>query len=363
MTDTPTPDPNCITTITEMVHTVNPEWSVTDHTPAKGGYLPVHLLSINTPSGPTRIVLKASPDDHGHGIDTEARIFRILDAHTSIPVPEVYGAVDEHDTLPSPYFLMEYIPGTTIERPELHTVSKEVLEHVARASGRYIAELHTLRAVDAYGFLRRNPETTLKGERPPTSVTQLQVVDPVSAWQTQVRAWTDGTLDGVEDSRFADLLPDITPVLHERIDQLDRSFEPVLGHIDNSLENVRHNPETGEITAMLDWAFSLAVTPGYDLVLVEESLNGGQWRLLPDSPDYTGVIRPALLDGYCTVRSDVLRQELDDHRDLYELLSLARSMNNIETWLGSETFQGATDEQVEAAGETIRKKARAHYSE
>ncbi|WP_254542942.1 phosphotransferase family protein [Halomarina pelagica] len=358
MTSNAADEPICTTTISEMVRTVKPSWSVSDHTPAKGGYLPVHLLTVDTPSGQKRVVLKSSPDEQSHGIDTEARIVRILGANTSIPVSEVYGAVDEHDELPSPFFLMEYVPGTTIERTEMHTVSEGILEHVARESGRYIAELHDLDAFDTYGFLQRNPDTTLRGKCPSTSVDQLLVVSPTESWQAQVRSWTNNTLEGVENSRFADLLPEIAQVFGERIERLDGPFEPVLGHIDNSLENVRHDPETGEITAMLDWAFSLSVTPGYDLVLIEESLNGGQWRLLPDSPDNTEIIRSAILEGYCDVRSDTVLYELKKHRELYELLSLARSMNNLEMWLG---FQDATSEQVEAAARTIREKARLHY--
>ncbi|MEZ3144381.1 hypothetical protein [Halobaculum sp. MBLA0143] len=95
-------------------------------------------------------------------------------------------------------------------------------------------------------------------------------------------------------------------------------------------------------------------------MLVEESLQGRQWRLLPDTPDGAGVVRPALLDGYCVVRSDGVRRELDGYRDRYELLSLARSTGSFETWLESDG--AVTDERVAGAAETIREEARAHCS-
>lgn len=148
------------------------------------------------------------------------------------------------------------------------------------------------------------------------------------------------------DTRFADLLDDIEPFLDDRIARLDGPFRPVLGHIDNSVENVRHALETGEITGLLDWAFSLSVTPGYDLAFVEQSLNGGHWRLLPNLPDYTARVRPALLDGYREVGSSRALAELDAHRVLYELLSLCRPMNNLESWL---SVKEATAAQVDAA--------------
>lgn len=342
------------TTISKMVRAINSSWNICEHTSAKGGYLPVQLLRLDTPTGTKSAVLKASADGDRHGIDTEARILRLLGAHSSIPVPDVYGVVDEHIQLTAPFFLMEYVPGTTIERTELHAVSQERLQKIARVSGRYIAELHRLDAFESYGFLKRNPEMTLRGERPPATFDQIVVTDPTTSWQAQIRTWKEGTLAGVRDSRFADLVPKIEPVLDEQIDQLEGSFEPVLGHIDNSIENVRHDPDTGEITALLDWAFSLSVTSGYDLVLIEESLNGGQWRLLPESPDYTETIRPALLDGYCEIRSESVRDELERHRELYELLSLARSMNNLSLWLG---FQDAAPEQIDAAAQTVRQSA------
>lgn len=342
-------------TIERAVRAVDSEWSLRDHQPAVGGYLSVHLLDLQTPDGPRRAVLKASPDGETHGIDVEARILRLLDVHTSLPVPEVYGAVDEHDSLPAPFFLSAYAPGVTVERNELDSLPAGRLEQLARASGRYLAELHELDLFEAYGYLERSPDDTLRGERPPDSADTIEVVDPTERWQSQIRAWADGTLAAVADTQFADLLDDVEPFLDDRIARLDGPFRPVLGHIDNSVENVRHDPETGEITGLLDWAFSLSVTPGYDLAFVEQSINGGQWRLLPDSPDYTDRIRPALLDGYRAAGSSRALAELDAHRELYELLSLCRSMNNLDSWL---SVKNATSAQVDAAARTVRERTR-----
>jgi aminoglycoside phosphotransferase (APT) family kinase protein len=343
-------------TITQAVRLIDPTWSLQAHEPAAGGYLPVYVLTLDTPAGSTQAVLKASPDGERHGIDVEARILRLLEARTSLPVPEVYGAVDEHDELPAPYFLSAYAPGATVERDELHTLENDHLETLARASGQYIAELHSLDLFDAYGYLERAPDRTLRGERPPTAPESVVVTHPTDSWREQVRAWTDDTVSGAATTRFGDLVPDVEPVLDDRISRLDGAFQPVLGHIDNSIENLKHDPETGEITAMLDWAFSLSVTPGYDLVLIEQSLSGGQWRLVHDTPDYTSRIRAALLDGYRREGATRALRELDRHRDLYELLSLLRSMNNLETWLSAKN---ATPAQIDAAVRTIRDRTRA----
>lgn len=340
--------------IERAVRAINPEWSLHAYEPAKGGYLPVHILQLSTPDGQRRAVLKSSPDEETHGIDVEARILRLLNAHTSIPVPEVYGAVDEHDDLPAPLFLSEYAPGVTVERNELDTLPDDRLELLARTSGRHLAELHDFDVFDAYGYLKRNPDYTLCGERPPPSTDTIVVADPTKTWRQQIRASADDTLTPTTDTRFGDLVDAIEPFLDERIARLDGPFRPVLGHIDNSVENIRHDPDTGEITGMLDWAFSMSVTPAYDLVLIEQSMNGGQWRLLPESPDYTDRIRPALLEGYREAGSSHAFAELDAHRDLYELLSLLRSMNNLETWL---SVKDATSAQIDGAAQTVRETA------
>jgi aminoglycoside phosphotransferase (APT) family kinase protein len=350
MTDT-VDEPFDAATIQEMVRAVEPAWSVADHAPASGGNLPVQVLRVETPSGPERAVLKASPDDGHHGVDTEARLLGILDATTPIPVPEVYGAVDAHERLPSPFLLMEYVPGPTVERSEVETVPEAVLDRVARSTGRYLADLHGLDAVDAYGELRPAPGTTLDGGRPPASLDEVRVADPTESWQAQLQSWVEAALESVAQGRFADLTPALERALEDRIARLEGPFEPVVGHVDGSLENARFDPDSGAVTAMLDWSFTLAVTPGYDLVLVEQSLRGGPWRFLPGSPDPVDTVRPALLGGYRGRQPRGASPELRDHRELYELLSLVRSMGSLEPWL--ETL-GATPEQVGAAAERLQ---------
>jgi aminoglycoside phosphotransferase (APT) family kinase protein len=350
------PDDTTLTaaTIARTVRLVNPNWTLTGHEPASGGYLPVHVLDLDTPSGPRRAVLKVSPDGESHGIDVEARLLRLLDTHTTIPVPKVYGVVDDHPDLPAPCFLAAHAPGVTVERDALDTLPTGRLEHLARVSGRYLAELHSLEPFEAFGFLRRNPARTLRGERPPTSFDAVAVADPTPSWRTQVRAWADDPLAGLADTRFADLRGDLRPFVDERTGRLDDSVRPVLGHVDNSIENVRHDPATGEVTAMLDWAFSLSVTPAYDLVLVEQSLRGGQQRFLPDAPDLVDRVRPPLLAGYREAAPSRSLDELATHRDLYELLSLLRSMNNLEPWLD---VKGVTPAELDAAATAVRERA------
>lgn len=343
-----------------LVGAIEPSWTVLDSEPTPAGVFPVRALRVETPSGTRRAVLKASPADAGDGVACEARILSLL-ADTPIPVPTVYGAIDDDSTLPTavtlptPAFLASYVPGTTVDQTELTTLSDHRLATLARACGRYAAHLHTLRPFDAYGFLAPDGPT-LRGGRPPSTADTVRVREPTSEWQTQLRRWVEDTLADLEDSRFADRQEELAHRLEAGVERLDGSFRPVLGHIDYAPGNVRHDA-TGTVTAMLDWAFSLSVTAGYDLVMLERSLSGGHWDLLPDQPDHRDLVRREARAGYRAAENapgDRTLHERDTHGDTYELLGICRAMANLDEWLER---RGATPEQIDGAARTLGRRA------
>ena len=337
-----------------MLRAVDPAWELREERPADGGYLPVHHLVVDTPAGTRRVVLKAAPDGDGHGVDLEARLLRILGEHTAIPVPTVLGAVDESgvDDLPTPFVCMAQVPGRTVERSAVGDLSGATVEGLARASGRYLAELHSLDVVDGFGFLAAPDSPTLRGGRPPTTPDQIVVGDPASFWRTRLEEWAEETLDRAAETRFGDLVPDLRPVLEREIDAIEGPFEPVLARVDNSIENLRYDPATGTVEGVLDWAFTIAATPAYDLVHVELSLAGGLWRFVPSAPDHAATVRPALLDGYEEGASTAAAvRRLAANRSCYELLSLCRATHLFDDWPG---LRGASAEQESAAAQEIR---------
>jgi len=122
-------------------------------------------LQVDTPAGTRRVVLEAGPDGDGDGVDLETRLQRILAEHTAIPVPTVFGAVDESgvDDLPTPFVCIAQVPGRAVERGAVGDLSGATVEGLARASGRYLAELHGLDAVDGFGFLAASDSPTSAG--------------------------------------------------------------------------------------------------------------------------------------------------------------------------------------------------------
>jgi len=341
-------------TVHESVRTVAPDWRVRSADLATGGFMPVYRLAVETPSGSRECYLKATPREGGGGVGLEARLLAILGAQTSVPVPEVYGAVDEDDDLPAPLFLMESVSGETVDRPDQWEVPPGVQAGIARSLGRHLADLHGLDVLDGFGYLGVADDRTLRGERPPADPGSVEVGDPTDAWPDRLRADAGAELDSAADTQFADAVADVAPVLHDRIDDLTGPFRPALCHVDHSIENLAFEAGSGEVTGVFDWAFAVAAPPDYDLLYAERSLAGGPLLLLPDVPDHRDRIRDELLAGY---REGWPGGDGDDpghavgdpgdaidrfraNRGTYRLLALVRMATLFEGWFDLKGIDG-----------------------
>ena len=224
-----------------------------------------------------------------------------------------------------------------------------IIRKIARSTGRYLAELHRVDAVDAFGDLSLHTDS-LDGGRPPTTLDTIGVADPVSSWPTLLEEWISNWLDRLSGGQFADLVPEVRSIFDSELEVLSGSgsFTPVIAHIDCSLDNLCFEPGDGLVTGLFDWEFTLAAPAAYDLMFVEESLAGGSWWYVPAVPDYRPMIRNALHEGY----RDVVRTAVPSTgRDLYELVACLSSMTLFEDWLKSI---GATDKQIEGAARQHR---------
>lgn len=334
-----------------MVAAIEPDWAVREATLAESGFMAVYRLALDADSGPDECFLKAARGDEDQGIALEARLLALLDDRTDVPVPTVYGAVDEHLALPAPFFLMEAMSGVSISRRGIDEISTDVLAGVARSMGQHLADLHSLDAVDGFGFLEAVSTDPLRGGRPSGDPGSIRVADPTGDWPTYVRESVDGPLAALSDGPFADLVPEIREGVDARVVDLSGPHRSVLAHIDASIENTLFDPDSGTVTAILDWAFTIGATPAYDLAFVEHSLEGGPWWFLPSTPDHGELIREELIGGYRPHAPDHVVEQFRTHHDLYDLLALTHSMCHFEDRVVAE---GATEEQVEAARERHR---------
>lgn len=134
-------------------------------------------------------------------------------------------------------------------------------------------------------------------------------------------------LDRHAESRFSELTPQLRHWVEASVEDLQGPFEPVLGRNDNGLHNLLIDPATGEITAMLDWGYTLAVPATFDFEFAVYLFSGAFLAGLPDVSDRRSLVRKAMLDEYQTVAPD-RADELVAPEPLYEALAMTRIMND-----------------------------------
>jgi aminoglycoside phosphotransferase (APT) family kinase protein len=315
-------------TLSAMLGAVDPSWTLQSATPAERGFCTVYRLDVATDGTTETLYLKSSPDGNPWSIPTEARLQAVLDAHTSIPVPEVLGAVDDHDSFPTPFYLMRALPGSDVDYEHVARFEDDALRRLARQTGDHLAELHSLSPVDRFGHARHDgPE--LAGERPSGDLDTLTVGDAHDDWPTYLRTRVERELDRHADSRFADLTPELEAWFDAEIDALDGPFDPVLGRNDHGLHNLLVDPERGDVTAVLDWGYTLAVPAAYDVAFATYLYSGAFLAGLPDVRDRRPLVREALLDGYRDAAPEAV-DAVAAPEPAYEALAMVRIMNDFE---------------------------------
>ena len=338
-------------TIEEMVWMRDPAWEVKRALPAERGFCSVYQIELTGEDAPRECYLKASPDGDAWNVPAEARIQAVLSAHTQIPVPEVLCAVDDHDTLPTPFYLMRALPGEELAYERVCRLADDVLGRLARELGEHLGELHSIPAVDRFGHVGHDgPELT--GGSPGGDPASLAVRAPHESdspdgdspegdspdgdshgsapyedWPSFLREYCARELDRHANSRFSSLTPAVRRWFEAAITDLDGPFEPVLGRNDHGLHNLLVDPETGEITAMLDWGYTLSVPAAFDVEFAVYLFGGAFLAGLPDVPDRRSLVREELLSGYRSTapeRVDIISTP----EPLYELLAMVRIMND-----------------------------------
>lgn len=324
MTD---PDRLCRTAdIERLVRRVDDDWRVRTDEPIAAGRHSLHRLGLETSEGDREVVLKVPVDDVDRA--TEPRLLAVLAEHAELPVPAVLGVVDEAADLPTPAFVLEALPGESVHKTETDDLDRGTLRRIAVASGRLLAELHRIDAVDRFGVVEVDAGAALDGERPSGSLDRLSVPDGDERWPEHVETSFVELCEGLAGSQFEGAAEEIERTVGPLVDDLreDVPFEPVLGRTEHSLDNLLFDPDAGEVTGLLDWEFVAATTAANDLALAAFWLSGGPWGLLPGTPDYRDLVREGLLAGYRDGGGDVAVTEFRDHRALYELLVTARTM-------------------------------------
>lgn len=338
-------------TIEDIVHSSSPGWSLQTVQPAERGFSSVYRVVVCRNSTEREHYLKSSPDGQTWGIPTEARIQAVLTAHTSIPVPEVLSVTDEHESHPTPYFLMRALPGAEVPYERVGRFDDDVLRRLAREVGSYLGELHALPAVENFGHVRYGgPELTC--EQPSGDPATLSVRNPREDWPSYLRERVDEELGRHAESRFSDLTPELTQWFDPGIERLDGPFNPVLGRNDHGLHNLLVDPETGEITAMLDWAYTLAVPAAFDFEFAVYLFSGVFLAGLPDVEDRRAMVRESMYAGYQTTAPERV-EPVSTPEPVYEMLAMVRIMNDFHHLALPQGTETAVAERIRTDARTL----------
>ena len=341
-------------TIEDMVTAVDESWQIdaVRAAPSEAGHHIIYEVSISADHGPDTCYLKATQPERSATVDFEGRILGVLTGHSDLPVPNVYGVVDDHEDVPTPYVLMESLPGFATSRIAPGTLSERTHRHLAAQTGRWLADLHAIPAVDGYGYLDYD-DRRRSGEPPGCDSDVLTVIDPVDEWREQVQRSAASEIDQLTDTRFRDLASALETALEEEIDRLTGPFSPALARIDHSLENVLH--QDGTLTGILDWEFTIAATPGYDLVHCAKAMAGGPFLFAPSVTDRWSIVFEAMLDGYRERVGAEAVSQIRVNRRCYDLLATVRTMAHLDEWY---PMVGLADE-IDRAADVLRTEVRA----
>lgn len=333
-----------------MVSVIRPEWQLREATLADAGWTSLYHLTVETEAGERTCVLKASPfEDRPAPIDVEARIHTIVADHTTIPVPSIIGVVDAHDSLRTPYILMETLSGETLSPTDIRTLSDSTLRRIARETGGYLAQLHDIEVgLDAFGEqVEYQRAHELKGERPTADPSRLVVVEGYQRWAEQLYEWFEADFQELADSRFEDLAPALRAEQARRVNALPATFTPVLGRTDTNWDNQLIDRERGTITGVIDWEQLPVVTSGFSLASAEEGLATKRAKWMPEVSDRRPLVWSALQSGFG--EETTVPSNLTASRDCYRLNFLIRDMALFDERLESSSTLIPSDRIKEAA--------------
>ncbi|WP_049971884.1 phosphotransferase family protein [Haladaptatus cibarius] len=311
--------------VPRMVEEILDGRQVVDVTAAEEGTDDVFFVTVEMPNTSRECVLKARSFVNPPAFRVEPRVIDFVSRRTEIPVPDVFGYVDDHDDLPAPFFLMGRAPGEQISGPE--SLTDDALERTARDAGRHLGELHSSASFDGYGRLRAGVDV----DSEPT-VGDLAVADPAEELPSALRRSAEGGFERIEETRFSDMLGDLRAGLDTHLDAVPADSEPVLIHADYRFGNLLIDPETGAVRTVLDWGNPSTGHSEYDLVQTEQYLCGR----LPLDADRRHLVRNALEAGYGET-NDLSRDEgFDAVRRAYLFITQLWPLAWFDLWYGGD---------------------------
>lgn len=200
------------------------------------------------------VVVKLAPEvDSTFAV--EPFLHEYVAERTDVPLPGILAFTEEPDQDVPPYFITERIHGDNLDE-HLEGLSLEERSQLMRRIGAILGDMHSTIAFEGYGRL------DLADGR-------LVVRDLSWDWRDYFEGLTEGHIAKLDGTTFEDLQGTARERLADRLSAVPQQGVPRLVHDDFRPGNLLIEPDSPEITAVLDWAQSLAGDPFYNLAQVE----------------------------------------------------------------------------------------------
>lgn len=310
-----------------MVETLAPTYSIESITKMEKGTDSVYGLTVQTEDGSRELVLKATTASHmpTDAARAEPHLLAVIDRETDIPVPTVHGYRDDHPDYPAPFFLMDRVPGSTLE--DIAPIEPRARERIVETAGRHLAMVHELGTWPAAGRIGyRDGEFRLldSDDHPQFADSRDWALDHA---ESAIDSLPDGgyfPTDEVDCERFADLVSDLRAHVRERIPALPEPDPPRWANGDYRYGNLVVDVGSGAVQAVLDWGMVSAVDPAYNIAVVEAML----CRADGQSAERTATLRKRFRTGYRDIRPDFAfdgptRERIECYRLVYRLDAMA----------------------------------------
>lgn len=187
-----------------------------------------------------RFVLKVAPPDdfkvmryEKNIMAAEVEVLRLLHARTEIPVPDVFAYDTSRRWLTNDYFIMSFVPGTAFNKLRDH-LSAEERRPIDIRTGEYLRQIHAITHSSFGYFAQPNTHT--------------------ATWRAAFISMLEGILADGKDANIPLPIPydEFLPQLERHLHVLDAVTQPRLVHWDLWDGNIFVDPQTKQITGILD---------------------------------------------------------------------------------------------------------------
>ncbi|ELY61578.1 phosphotransferase family protein [Natronolimnohabitans innermongolicus] len=288
---------------------------------SEGSETTYQIEVIDETNATTEVIFKTAGLSSTSEFVHEPRIHRFVATETNIPVPSIYTAVTDPELVDRPFYLMEYIDGSSLESDEewIGTLEADcgpdALAGLARTAGRHLAQLHELGPVEGVGKLTVGDDG-------------IVIKDNSTAWGD----WMRGSLDSPYLEYLGEIESDVRDYIREATATLPK-VPLVPMHYDYRPGNLLVDADTYELKAVLDWGAVRSGHYEYELVLCEQYLT--QWSSY--DAERRSIVRENLYAGYERYRTLDRDAKFRDRRHLYQLVTRISALHVLPYY--SETKQ------------------------